>query len=352
MKIPVLEIGDIKLSIPIIQGGMGVGVSLGSLAGAVSKEGGLGIISGVQIGFKEKDFYNNTLNANLRAIRKEIKKAKEISQGAPVGINLMVAMNYYEEIANCAIEEGIDVIISGAGLPINLPKLVEGKNVKIAPIVSSRKAASVILKLYARRYNIVPDFLVVEGPLAGGHLGFKKQQLSENIKLEDILKEVIEEVSIYENKFKKKIPVIAAGGIYTGDDIGEFLELNAAGVQMATRFIGTFECDASEEFKQAFIDAKKEDITIVDSPVGLPGRAIKNKFVNKEEKEVIDKCFNCLKTCNPKDTPYCISKALINSVSGDTKNGLLFTGTNGYRIDKILKVHDLIEELKKEIILH
>lgn len=351
MKLPSLVIGDLKAEIPIVQGGMGVGISRSKLAGAVANCGGVGVISGVQIGFDEPDFETNTMEANYRALRKHIRKAREISPKGIIGVNLMVALNNYDELAKAAVEEGADLIVSGAGLPIALPKFVEGSNVKIAPIVSSAKAAAVMCKMWDRRYKRIPDLVVVEGPEAGGHLGFSLEQLEhiEEQPLSDILKSVIEAVKPYENKYNKKIPVICGGGIYEGSDIAEYIKMGAAGVQIATRFIATEECDAHINYKKAFINCRKEDIEIVVSPVGMPGRAMKNKFIDKIEnnKEKITKCYNCLKPCNPKDTPYCISKALINAVNGNVDEGLIFTCGKGYKIDKIVPVKELIDELVK-----
>lgn len=356
MKLPPLVIGDLKADIPIVQGGMGVGISRSKLAGAVAKCGAVGVISSVQIGFDEPDFETNTLEANARALRKHIRRAKEISPKGIIAINHMVAVNNYDVLAKVAVEEGIDLIISGAGIPMSLPAVVEGSNTKIAPIVSSAKAAKVICKMWDKKHDRIPDLVVVEGPNAGGHLGFSIEQLTgeNNIDLGEIVQSVIEAVKPFEDKYKRKIPVICAGGIYTGEDIAKYIKLGAAGVQIATRFIATEECDAHIKYKQAFIDCKKEDIEIVVSPVGMPGRAIRNPFIEKikKEKEPITKCYNCLKPCNPKNTPYCISNALINAVEGDIDNGLLFTGSNAYKIDKIVTVKELLDELVSECEAH
>ena len=350
MNLPSLIIGDLKANIPIIQGGMGVGISGYSLAQAVANEGGVGVISTVQIGYRESDFETNHKEANIRALRKEIRKARELSPRGIIGVNIMVAISEYDEMVKASVEEKADIIISGAGLPLNLPKLVEGSSIKIAPIVSSGKAASIIIRNWLKKYSKMPDALVVEGPEAGGHLGFHLKQLQEGKEsLEDIVVEVIKVVRTFENG--DNIPVIAAGGIYTGCDIVKFLKLGASGVQMGTRFVATEECDAHINFKNAYINVKKEDIGIIKSPVGLPGRAIRNKFIKQTEvTDVItsDKCYNCLKKCNPAKTPYCISKALINSVKGNVEDGLVFIGSNGYRVNKIVKVKELIKQLIEE----
>ncbi len=353
MNIPTLKIGNKIAKIPIIQGGMGVGVSLSNLASAVANQGGIGIISGVQIGFREDDFDKNTKEANRRALRKEIKKARLLSPHGIIGVNLMVAMNNYKEMVEVAVDEGVDLIISGAGFPKELPELVKGTDVKIAPIVSSSKAAGLIVKLWKRRYDYIPDLIIVEGPDAGGHLGFSLDELKgDNYPdLESIMLDVMEVIKPFEKDYDRKIPLIAAGGIFDGNDISHFLKLGASGVQMGTRFVATKECDASHQYKQAYIDAKKEDIDFILSPVGMPGQAIINPFVKKVtlEKEKVTNCYNCLIPCNPKSTQYCISQALINSVSNNIEEGVVFIGKNGYRLDKITSVKDLIDELVSEI---
>lgn len=349
MKLPELRIGDLVAKIPIIQGGMGVGVSRSKLAGAVAKEGGIGIISTAQIGFDEPDFETNTKEANLRSLEKHIKEAKRISNNGIIGINIMTVTNFYKENVKKAIESGIDLIISGAGLPKELPKLVEGTKVKIAPIISSARGAGLMIKLWAK-HNHIPDMIVVEGPEAGGHLGFSMEELKEKKSIFDIAKEVVDKVKEFEEQFHKKIPVVVAGGIFTGKDIAKCLKLGASGVQIASRFVATEECDADIKFKEAYVNAKEEDIQIVKSPVGMPGRAIRNEFIEKVEKEPIkpEKCLGCIKTCNPQETPYCITKALINSVTGNLKEGLIFCGSNVSRIDKIVNVKELMNELVTE----
>ncbi|RKD21587.1 NAD(P)H-dependent flavin oxidoreductase YrpB, nitropropane dioxygenase family [Caminicella sporogenes DSM 14501] len=352
MNLPSLKIGDLIAKVPIIQGGMGIGVSLSKLASAVANEGGIGVISGVQIGFREKDFKINNDIANIRGLIKEIRKARELSPNGILGVNILSAVNNYKDMVKTAVKEKIDLIISGAGLPKQLPELVKGSNTKIAPIVSSSKAISVIAKIWDKRYKYIPDAVIVEGPYAGGHLGFSVQQLKslKLPKLSDIVKEVIETLKPFEEKYKKKVPVIAAGGIYTGRDIAKFLKIGAAGVQMATRFVATEECDAHINFKNAYISAKEEDIQIVVSPLGMPGRAIRNEFIKSVEKgkQPINKCYRCLKHCSPASAPYCISDALINSVQGDIERGLVFVGTTAYRLKEITTVKKLINELVSE----
>lgn len=342
-----IKLGNKISKYPIIQGGMGVGVSLHKLAGNVSKEGGIGVISTADIGYQEPDFNTNPLAANLRAIGSEIKKAREIAGSDKIlGVNVMVALQNYAEIVKECVKQKIDLIISGAGIPKDLPEFVKDSNTKIAPIVSSLRCCQLIVKHWIKKYNYVPDMIVIEGPKAGGHLGFKKEEL-ETSNLEDITKEVVEYVKEVEKEYQKEIPVIAAGGIWDNKDINKFLEIGADGVQMATRFVTTYECDASNEFKEAYINAKEEDIKIISSPVGMPGRALYNEFIKstENEKSKITRCYKCIKTCDIKNTPYCITKALINSVKGNLKEGLIFCGSNVDKVKELMTVHDLMEEL-------
>ncbi len=345
-----IRVGNKISKYPIIQGGMGVGVSMHNLAGNVSKEGGIGIISTADIGYQEEDFAKNPMKANLRAIGKEIKKAREIAgEDKILGVNIMVALSNYAEIVKECVKQKIDLIISGAGIPKELPEYVKNSNTKIAPIVSSLRCCKLIVGHWIKKYNYVPDMIVIEGPEAGGHLGFKSEELEENTKpkLEDITEEVVEYVKEIEKQEGKNIPVIAAGGIWDSKDIQKFLGIGARGVQMATRFVATNECDASIEFKKAYVNAKNEDIKIIKSPVGMPGRAINNTFIKGIEKQKckIEKCYNCIKTCSVVNTPYCITKALINSVKGETENGLIFCGSNVSKIKEIVSVHNLMQEL-------
>lgn len=349
-----IKVGDKISKYPIIQGGMGVGVSMHKLAGTVAKEGGIGIISTADIGYQEEDFEKNPKESNLRAIGKEIKKAREIAgKDGIVGVNIMVALADYAEIVKECVNQKIDLIISGAGLPKDLPKYVKGTKTKIAPIVSSLRACKLITKLWSTKYDYVPDMIVIEGPEAGGHLGFKPKELQDGSKpkLEDIVVEVVEYVKELESETNKKIPVIPAGGIFTSKDIKKFLNLGAAGVQMATRFVATEECDASIEFKNAYINTKKEDIKIIKSPVGMPGRAVNNEFIKRVEntKCKIEKCYRCIKTCDVKNSPYCITKALVNAVKGNMKDALIFCGSNVDRVKEIVTVHKLMQELVEEL---
>ena len=367
-----LKIGNLVAKHPVIQGGMGVGVSLSSLAGAVAKAGGIGIISTAQIGFKDQDFGKNPMAANLRAIHSELKKAREKAPQGILGFNIMVATKEYASYVKEAVKAGADVIISGAGLPIDMPKFVaeaENENggsekkerrTMIAPIVSSVKSALVICRMWDRKYHTAPDFVVVEGPCAGGHLGFSREQLTELGADTDHVAEtfdepaydkevrgIIEMVKGFAEKYKKHIPVITAGGIFDHKDVLHQFALGAEGVQAATRFVTTEECDADIAYKEAYINAKEEDIVIVKSPVGMPGRAIKNKFLERVSQGPlkVERCFQCLELCNPATTPYCITKALINAAEGRIDEALLFCGSNAYRCEKIETVPEVMAAL-------
>lgn len=345
-----LKIGNLIAKLPIIQGGMGVGVSLSNLAGNVAKHGAIGVISAAQPGYLEKDFEKNTLQANLRALKNHIKKAKEISNNGIIGVNIMVAMKNYKEFVEASIEGGADLIISGAGLPLKLPEYIKNSEIKILPIVSSSKATKLILSYWNKHYNRVADGIIVEGPKAGGHLGFKADTIeSDIVNFDNNVKDIIETIKNLEFEYKKEIPVIVAGGVFDSHDIKKYMELGAKGVQIGSRFVATYECDADMKFKEAYLNCKKSDIKIVKSPVGMPGRAINNDFLRKinDETNKINKCYNCLVPCNPSTTPYCISEALINAARGDINNGLIFCGSNAYRINKIMSVKDLLDELIK-----
>lgn len=340
-----LKIGSLVSKLPIIQGGMGVGISLHNLAGHVALNGGIGIISGAQVGYRESDFLTNTLGANIRALKSEISEAKKIAPLGIIGVNLMVAMKHYGEMAKAAVEAGAQLIISGAGLPLDLPRFTKGSNTQIAPIVSSAKAALIICKMWDRKHQVAPDCIVVEGPLAGGHLGFSPEAIEENPDVLEIMKDVKEVVKEYEIKYDKSIPVIVAGGFYTAEDVLNALNRGADGVQMATRFVTTYECDACDTYKQSYINAKKEDITIVKSPVGMPGRAIQNDFIKSPRGNKA--CFyHCIEKCTVTDIPYCISKALISAAQGNLDNALLFCGSNAYKATHLEHVSDILTEIE------
>lgn len=348
MKIEPLVIGDLTARVPVMQGGMGVGVSLSGLAGAVAAEGGIGIISTAQIGYRDPNFDLEPIACNLRAIQTEIDKAREIAKGGIVGVNIMVATQKYEEYVKAAAEAGADLIVSGAGLPVDLPKYVQGSGTKLVPIVSSVKSVQVIMKYWSKKYDKRPDAVVIEGPLAGGHLGFTREQAEnpEALHYDDEVLKILRYVNEAGEEHHTRIPVIMAGGIYTREDMEHYLALGISGVQMATRFVTTYECDADDAYKQCYIRAHKEDIMIVQSPVGMPGRAIRNPFIEKAKAGQIPhgKCHSCISACNPAKTPYCITDALINAATGHVEDALLFCGANAYRAEKMEYVKDIMAE--------
>ena len=384
---PPLCIGSLTVPRPIIQGGMGVGISLSSLAGAVAKEGGVGVISAAHPGFLEPDFDQDPRGANLRGLAKHIHRAKEIAgiqtaasvtspnagtcgsaaPSAPVppesrpeaasassrrgliGVNIMYAMEGYEDFVRCAAQNGADLIISGAGLPADLPALVEGTKAMIAPIVSPPKAARVLLKRWDKHYNRTADLVVIEGPKAGGHLGYSPEEIKahEATGYDREILEIFGIVKEYEEKYQRHIPVVFGGGVFTHEDILHYLSLGCSGVQIASRFVATAECDADQRYKNAYLAAKKKDIVIVKSPVGMPGRALNNGFVQRTKlrQEPIRHCWNCLRTCDRKTIPYCITQALINAAKGDLDNALIFCGDEVGRIHEMTTVPELMREL-------
>ncbi|MFC2099316.1 NAD(P)H-dependent flavin oxidoreductase [Candidatus Bipolaricaulota bacterium] len=352
MVVPKLHIGSLTAEIPIVQGGMGVRVSLASLAAAVAEEGGIGTISSIGLGDFEaarQDYESISRDA----LREEIRKARSMTQGV-LAVNFMGVLSNVEDLLQAAVREGIQMIVFGAGLPTKLPRIVEDRSVSLVPIISSARGAELILRGWAKRYERTADALILEGPLAGGHLGFSAEQLEhlEDYTLESLVPELVEAVKPYEDRFGSKIPIIAAGGIFNGADIARMLSLGASGVQMATRFVCTVECDAAQEFKQTYLDAGEEDIVIIKSPVGLPGRAVRNKFIR--DLETVDKLpiscpYHCLTVCKVAEAKFCIAQALLNAYRGDIDHGLIFCGQNAHRINKIVTVKELIAELVGEL---
>jgi len=348
-----LNIGNMKIEIPIFQGGMGVKVSMASLASAVANCGAAGIIASVGLGYGTKDYDKHFVEASREGLRNEIREAKNLTKGV-VGVNIMVALSNYEDLVRTTVEEKADFIVSGAGLPLKLPELTKDSDIKLIPIVSHPRVADLITKVWKKRYDRLPDAILVEGPYAGGHMGFTADELKSDSadSLEAITKDVISVTAPYEASHNAKIPIIAAGGIYTGADIAKFIMLGASGVQIATRFVATNECSVAKEFKDLYVaTSNKDDIVIIDSPVGLPGRAIRTKFIDSVTagKKMPIKCpYRCLKTCNPATAPYCIAEALCNASVGDIDNGIVFSGTNVTRITKIVSVKELIDELISE----
>ena len=346
-----LKIGNAVIRVPVIQGGMGIGISLASLASAVANEGGVGVLSSAGLGMITENA-RQTVRSRIEALRRQIRRARKMTGGV-LGVNIMVALSNFEDMVKTSIEEGIDIIFSGAGLPLNLPAFLrEGCKTSLVPIVSSAKAVRLIAKWWRDKHRYTPDAIVVEGPLAGGHLGFKKSQIDDPaFALEKLVKDVLGEVRAIEDETGRHVPVIAAGGIYTGGDIRRFLGMGASGVQMATRFVATEECDADRNFKQAYLNCRKEDIGIIESPVGMPGRVVVNDFVRgiRAGEKVPRACpYHCISTCRQEESPYCIAAALINAYRGRFTDGFAFIGANGYRVDRIVTVSELFRALEKE----
>ncbi|XUW99433.1 MAG: nitronate monooxygenase [Dehalogenimonas sp.] len=349
---PPLRIGQHTARLPIVQGGMAVGISLSGLASAVADAGGIGVIAAPGIGLFEADFYTNFFEANIRGLRKEIRLARSKTKGV-LGVNIMVALTDFADLAKAAIEEGIDIIFTGAGLPLRLPEILGGnRHTKLVPIVSSGRAARILCKKWQDDFNYTPDAFVVEGPLAGGHLGFKAEELDlPQNRIERLVPEVIEAVKPFEQAAGRPIPIIGGGGIFTGEDIYNLLKLGASGVQMATRFVATEECDASPAFKQTYINSKEGDAVIIKSPVGMPGRAIRNAFIESVaagNKKPFKCPQHCVKTCDISQSPYCIFVALINAQRGHLSGGFAFCGANVHRVKEITTVKKLVGSLVKE----
>lgn len=359
MSFKSIKIGKHIIEKPIVQGGMGVGISWDQLAGNVSKEGGLGVISAVGTGYYEDKAYSKKLvsgrplsEANFyspEALDKIIKNARKICGDKPLAVNILYAMSDYGRVVKDACESGANIIITGAGLPTNMPEFTEGfADVALVPIVSSAKALKIICKRWQKRYDKLPDAIVVEGPKSGGHQGFTYEQckLDEN-QLENIVGPVVEEAKKWGN-----IPVIAAGGVWNKDDIELMLSLGASGVQMGTRFIGTYECDAHENFKNVLINSKKEDIQLMASPVGYPAQGVVTNLthlIEKRDAPAIKCISNCVAPCNrgeeAKAVGFCIADRLSDAYQGNLETGLFFSGTNGYRLDKLISVKELMDKL-------
>jgi NAD(P)H-dependent flavin oxidoreductase YrpB (nitropropane dioxygenase family) len=347
-----LRIGSYAIPIPIIQGGMGVGISLSGMAAAVANEGGVGVISSAGLGLLYRNLASDFLEASIEGLKEELRKAREKTLGI-IGVNVMVAMSNFADMVRTAVAEKVDIIFSGAGLPLDLPSFLKADSkTQLVPIVSSGRAAKIICEKWKKEYDYLPGAIVVEGPKAGGHLGFKTEQIEDdNYSLEHLIPEVVSTVKVFEDLYNVKIPVIAAGGIYSGQNIRDIMRLGASGVQMGTRFVTTTECDASDAFKQTYINAKAEDIQIIKSPVGMPGRAIGNSFLDKVKlgyKQPIRCPFKCIRTCDVTSSPYCIINALFNAFKGKLNNGYAFAGTNAYLAQKIISIKETFNEIISE----
>lgn len=347
-----LRIGTLAIPVPIVQGGMGVGISLSGMAAAVANEGGVGVISSAGLGLLYRNLAADYLEASIEGLKEELRKAREKTFGV-IGVNVMVAMSNFADMVRTSIAEKADIIFSGAGLPLDLPSYLKSDSTtKLVPIVSSGRAAKIICEKWKKEYDYLPDAIVVEGPKAGGHLGFKAEQINDdNYSLEHLIPEVVATVKVFEELYNVKIPVIAAGGVYTGQNIHDIMRLGASGVQLGTRFVTTTECDASDAFKQTYINAKAEDIEIIKSPVGMPGRAIGNGFLDNVKlgiKQPIRCPFKCIRTCDVSSSPYCIISALYSAFKGNFNSGYAFAGTNAYLAQKIISVKETFNDIKRE----
>ncbi len=348
-----INIGELVMKIPIIQGGMGIGVSLSGLASAVANEGGVGTISAVAPGFREEDFYTNTYEANIRGLIKEIRKAREKTKGI-LAVNIMVALTNFADLVQTAIKEKVDMIIAGAGLPLNLPEFRDpDSKTKLVPIISSDRALDILVKKWYKAYKYLPDAVILESPYSGGHQGVKMDDIGkEEYNLDQQLPKVLNVLENCEKQYGKKIPVFVAGGVQTGADIRRYIEMGASGAQIGTRFITTHECDATPEFKAEYIKAQSpEDIIVIKSPVGLPLRVLKTPFIDKVvkgERKPKSCYYKCLHTCQYTEVSFCIANALINAQKGNAKEGICCSGVNGYKNNEIVSVHELIETIKQE----
>ncbi|MGV8963062.1 MAG: NAD(P)H-dependent flavin oxidoreductase [Candidatus Saccharimonadaceae bacterium] len=346
-----LNIGGLISKLPIIQGGMGICVSLSGLASAVANEGGIGVISAVGIGMLEPNYRKKFRESNKIALTKEIRKAREKSDGV-IGVNIMMAISDFDDLLKIALEENVDVVFIGAGLFLKKPEMPEGCTTKFIPKVSTARAARVIFNYWAEKYNCVPDGVVIEGPMCGGHVGFKKDELLHEQKpLHEMVQETVAVIKPFEERFGIEIPVIAAGGIYTGTDMFNIMEAGASAVKMGTRFVTTHECDVSDAFKQNYLRATPQDITLIDSPVGLPGRVISNDYVRaiqSGETMPVNCAWKCLKTCDYKKAPFCIASALFNAAQGNLDQGFSFAGSKAYLAEKIMSVKETIDQIKHE----
>lgn len=349
-----LKIGKYEVKYPLIQGGMGVRISGWRLAGNVAKCGGVGLVATAGITLNSGLYTgSNYLQSNPEALRQELRKAYEVAPDGIIGVNIMVALADYEELVQASIEGGAKVIVCGAGLPMTLPGLTaHAPDVAIVPIVSSLRAAQLIAKKWDKGYGRLPDAVVVEDPdTAGGHLGEKLENIGTGDYDQYGTIRAIKE--FFRSEYGKEIPIIAAGGIWDRADVVHALAEGADGVQMASRFVPTVECDAEDAYKQMYLDCRKEDIGLIMSPAGLPGRAI---LSNQENITLYDEtnatsCTNaCLKKCSYKETGerFCIVSALDRAQQGDVESGLVFCGTNAWKADRITTVQEIFDELFAE----
>ncbi len=350
-SLPTLKIGRYVPRFPLIQGGMGVLISGPNLSGAVAAEGGIGTLATVGIGMATMTCsVDNFFRKNVEALKAAVAKAREKAKGGILAANCMCALQDYEQQVRAVCEAGIDIIISGAGLPLKLPELTKDfPDVALVPIVSSLKAASLIVRRWLKSYNRVPDAFVVETPNeAGGHLGAPKIERVNDRALS--LETVVPQLVNWLKEIRLNIPVIAAGGIFDRKDMLRAFGLGARGVQMGTRFAASAEGDAADGFKRAYVNAKKEDVVLIDSPCGLPGRALLSPMVERFLRHVDrrDPCIaDCLSHCVYRATrrTFCIARALVEALQGNWEEGLFFCGSNVWRVEKIQTVREIFADL-------
>ncbi|MBD3379607.1 MAG: nitronate monooxygenase [Candidatus Omnitrophica bacterium] len=347
-----------EIKVPIIQGGMGVRVSTAPLAAAVAECGAAGTIASVGLPPDTPENRADVPKSSREHLKKQIRQARSLTDGV-IGVNIMVALSNYEDMVRTAAGEGADFIISGAGLPVSMPEFAEGSETRLIPLIASARGLKVLLRTWERRYKRLPDAVIVEGPLSGGHIaGYSLEELKDpghkmrkdNV-LEKALQDVIELVGEYGKRFNKHIPVIAAGGVFDGKDMARFFRLGAEGVQIGTRFVATDECSVAEEFKQLYLASGEKDLVFVQSPVGMPARVIKTKFLEdvlRGEKKDFNCNYRCLRTCDPSTVQFCIAKALIDAAEGDIDNAIVLAGANIERVTRIMPVRELISEIMAE----
>lgn len=346
------KIGDIDIKVPIVQGGMGVGISLSGLASAVANEGGVGVISCAGLGLIHSNLSKDYIKASILGLKEELRMAREKTKGV-IGVNIMVVLSNFKDMVKTSIAEKADIIFAGAGLPLDLPSfLTKDSKTKLVPIISSVRAFKILVEKWHANYGYLPDAVVVEGPKAGGHLGYKPNQIDNpNFSLEQVVPEVVAYAEFCKKEYNKEIPVIVAGGIYNGADIYDMEALGADAVQLGSKFVTTEECDASIDFKKTYINASQKDISIIASPVGMPGRAIEGEFtrlVAEGKKKPAGCPFHCIRSCDYTKSPYCIMLALYNASRGNLSKGYAFAGANAYLANKITSVKETMNSLIQE----
>ena len=348
-----LKIGNLEVPMPVIQAGMGVQVAKADLAAAVARAGGIGCISSVGLGTIEASQNDYTADSKKNLIT-QIRKAKELAPEGILGVNVMVALSNYDSVVQTCVEEKVDVIISGAGLPIPLPGLTKGSGIKLIPVVSSGRAMKVVLKSWHRRYQVIPDAVIIEGPLCGGHMGFSREQVihPELMPIQQILREVKIELAPFEAEYGRKVPILGAENVVDANDVIEKINMGFDGVHVGTKFICTEESGLDIKSKEVYVNAKAEDVVVLRSPLGLPVKVLRTPLVEKllnDEKIPFGCPFRCLRACEASEAKFCIADALLNTLYGDTENGLFMVGSGIGRVNDIIPAEEFFEPLKKLI---